>query len=69
MEIGAFFILVLVVIVLAIGGGAVWAIAGKLRRGQLDPSEDRTEPADTDEPRPLHRRVGNEQRTEFVHPR
>jgi hypothetical protein len=70
MEIGAFFILVLVVIVVAIGGGAVWAIAGKLRRGQLDPAGDETEPApEPNGRRPTHRRVSSEQQTEFVRPR
>jgi hypothetical protein len=70
MEIGAFFILVLVVIVVAIGGGAVWAIAGKLRRGQLDPEGDKTEPGvEPSERRPTHRRVSSEQNTEFVRPR
>jgi hypothetical protein len=70
MEIGAFFILVLLVIVVAIIGGGVWAIAGKLRRKQLDPSGDTTAPPTEPEgPRPRHHRVSSEQQTEFVHHR
>jgi hypothetical protein len=70
MEIGAFFILVLLVIVLAVLGGGVYAIAAKLRRDKLHPEGDRTEPAaDSQDGRPLHRRVSNEQHAEFVHDR
>jgi hypothetical protein len=70
MEIGAFFILVLVVIVVAIGGAVVWAIAGRLRRGQLDPEGDTTEPApESGGRRPTHRRASSEQQAEFVPPR
>jgi hypothetical protein len=70
MEIGAFFILILLVIVLAVLGGGVYAIAAKLRRDKLHPEGDRTEPApDGDAVRPVHRRVTNEQQAEFVHDR
>jgi hypothetical protein len=70
MEIGAFFILVLLVIVLAVLGGGVYLIAAKLRHDQLHPEGDRVEPApDGDGRRPQHRRVSSEQQAEFVHDR
>jgi hypothetical protein len=70
MEIGAFFILVvLVLVVLALGGG-VLAIATRLRGRQLDPRADKAEhPRQQAEPhdRPQHLEVENEeQRTRFV---
>jgi hypothetical protein len=70
MEIGAFFILVLLLIVLAILGGGVYLIAAKLRRDKLHPQGDRAEPAPEGQgSRPLHRRVTNEQQAEFVRDR
>lgn len=69
MEVGAAFLLILLVIVIAGAGLAVYAIAARLRRRQLDPREDRVETprAGTEEQgRPEHIRVGNEQRTRFV---
>jgi hypothetical protein len=70
MEIGAFFILLLLVIVLGVIGGGLYAIGEKLRRDKLHPEGDRTEAAPDDGgDRPVHRRVTNEQQAEFVHDR
>jgi hypothetical protein len=75
MEIAAFFILVIALIVLAVVGGGVYLIAARLRQKQLDPEADRVEgsadgrrsadgPRDRD--RPEHVELGKEQRTRFV---
>jgi hypothetical protein len=68
MEIGAFFILVIVVGVVAVIGGFVYAIATRLRHKQLDAAGDLVEdPSDADRrPRPEHVEVETEQRTRFV---
>jgi hypothetical protein len=63
MEIGAFFILVVAVVVLAALGGTVYVIAAKQRHQELDPEA--REPTG-EQPRPTHRAVENEQNTEFV---
>lgn len=67
MEIGAFFILILVLIVLAIVGGGVYLIAMWLRHRQLDPEEDKVEgPSETEQQtRPEHIRHGKAQRAHF----
>jgi hypothetical protein len=62
MEIGAFFILIIVLAVVLVLGGIVYAIAAKHRHEQLSPNA--TEAAR--EPRPTHHEVENEQRTDFV---
>ncbi len=62
MEIGAVFILVIVVAVVAVLGGAVYLIAAKRRHAEL--SSDAEEPGP--ERRPVHREVENEQSTDFV---
>lgn len=69
MEIGAFFILVIVLIVLAVLGGGVYAIAMWLRHRQLHPDEDKlAEPEKEPEAgvRPTHVRHGDAQRARFV---
>ena len=68
MEIGAFFILIVVLVLLAVLGGGVYAIATWLRHKQLDPEEDKVEgPAHTEhQRRPEHLAVDNEQDTRFV---
>lgn len=68
MEIGAFFILVILLVVLAAIGGFIYAIAARLRRKQLDPDGDKVEgPADAEQRRrPEHVEVENEQRARFV---
>jgi hypothetical protein len=67
-EIGAFFILLIVFVVLAVGGGLLYGVAARLRRAKLDPREDRLEsaPDATDDARPEHLRVANEQRSELL---
>jgi hypothetical protein len=68
MEIGAFFILVIFAGVVAVLAGLVYAITARLRRKQLDPTENLVEdPSDADRrPRPEHVEVETEQRTRFV---
>jgi flagellar basal body-associated protein FliL len=68
MEIGAFFILVILVIVLAVLGGGVYGIAMWLRHRQLDPEEDKVEGPEEPErqARPEHVRHGKAQRARFV---
>jgi heme/copper-type cytochrome/quinol oxidase subunit 2 len=63
MEIGAFFILVIVVVVVGIFGGIVYAIAAKRRHQELAPD---TSGPTGEQPRPTHHAVENEQNTEFV---
>jgi hypothetical protein len=65
MEIGAFFILVILVVVLGVGGGAIYAVATALRRKKLDPKEDKLDGTGA-ERRPEHLEVDSEQRTNFV---
>jgi hypothetical protein len=68
MEFGAFFILVILFVVLAGLGGGVYLIAAWLRHKQLDPEGDKVEgPADAEEhARPEHVRVDTEQKVRFV---
>jgi flagellar basal body-associated protein FliL len=69
MEIGAVFIFVIVLIVLAVLGGGVYAIAMWLRHRKLDPQEDKVEGprAETErQARPRHVRHGKAQRARFV---
>lgn len=62
MEIGAFFIIVLFVIVVGAIGGGIYLIAAKRRRAELSA----TATEETGERRPTHRRVENEQQSDFV---
>jgi hypothetical protein len=68
MEIGAFFILLLVLVVVGVLGGGLWVIARGLRRGKLASREDMIErDGDREEDRrPSHVRVSNEQRSRYV---
>lgn len=72
MEIGAFFMLVILATVLAVLGGGVYAIAMWLRRKQLDPEGDKlrgsVEPGEEPDaqPRPEHVEHGRAQRARFV---
>jgi hypothetical protein len=70
MEIGGFFLLIIVVVVLGVVGGAIFAIAARLRQKQLDPQGDKLEGrGDSDAPRPEHLRVESEQHSDFVRSR
>jgi hypothetical protein len=62
MEIGAFFILVIVAAVIAVLGGGLYLIAANRRHKELSPEAE--EPGA--ESRPVHRKVENEQNTDFV---
>jgi hypothetical protein len=68
MEIGAFFILIILLVVLGVLGGGVYAIASWLRHKQLDPEEDKLAgPPDTErQQRPEHLEVDNEQAARFL---
>jgi hypothetical protein len=69
MEAGAFFILVLALIVFAALGGGIYVIAMWLRDKQLDPEGDKVEgsgeKADPP-PRPEHVEHGKAQRAHFI---
>ncbi|HEX3910118.1 MAG TPA: hypothetical protein VHW67_05385 [Solirubrobacteraceae bacterium] len=62
MEIGAFFILVILAVVVAVLGGIVYAIAAKRRHKELSPDAEEPGP----EKRPTNHEVENEQNTDFV---
>lgn len=69
MEIGAFFILLILLIVLAVLGGGVYAVAMWLRHKQLDPEGDKVEGSGEDtetQARPEHIKHGKAQRAHFV---
>ncbi len=69
MEIAAFFILVVVLIVLAVLGGGVYAVAMWLRHRQLDPERDKVEGSGEEadaHPRPEHVEPGKAQRAHFI---
>lgn len=67
MEFGAIFILVLVVIVLAVLGGGLYALTMWLRGRQLHPEGNKLEDApEPDQRRPEHVEAENEQRTHYV---
>ena len=71
MEIGAFFILLIVLAVLAVLGGGVYLIAARLRGRELDSRRNRlaehTDPdVARDDSRPEHARVESEQRSRYV---
>jgi flagellar basal body-associated protein FliL len=68
MAIGAVFILVLVLIVLAVLGGGLYAVTMWLRHRQLDPEGDKVEGhGEPDrQARPEHVRHGKAQRARFV---
>lgn len=68
MEIGAFFILVILVLVLAVLSGGVYAIAAYFRHQKLHPAEDKLEGErdDRESRKPEHVRTGQAQRAHFV---
>jgi hypothetical protein len=66
MEFGGIFILVILLIVGAILGGGLYALAMWLRHGQLDPEEHEFEDDSDDRPRPEHIEVEDEQRTRLI---
>jgi hypothetical protein len=68
MEFGAFFILVILVIVVAALGGILYSLGWIGQKGKLHPADGLPgdESSAGEEPRPEHRRVTNEQQTEFV---
>lgn len=68
MEIAAFFILVIVLIVLAVLGGGVYLIAARLRHKQLDPEGDKVEGSTEPEQerRPEHREMDRAQKARFL---
>jgi hypothetical protein len=67
MEIGGFFLLIIIIAVLGVVGGGIYAIAARLRQKQLDPEGDKVEGRDGEEPaRPRHLKVESEQQSDFV---
>jgi hypothetical protein len=66
MEIGAFFILVIVLMVVAALGGGFYALTMWLRHKQLDPEEDKIEDEPQGRGRPEHVEVESEQNARFV---
>jgi hypothetical protein len=62
MEIGAFFILVIVAAVIAVLGGGVYLIAANRRHKELSSEAE----GSGQKSRPVHREVENEQNTDFV---
>ena len=69
MEIGAFFILVIFLIVVAVLGGGVYTVAMWLRHKQLDPEDEEVEGSGEEaesQARPEHVRHGKAQRARFV---
>jgi hypothetical protein len=68
MEIGGFFLLVIIVVILGVLGGGIYAIAARLRQRQLDPRGDQVEGSAGAEgsQRPQHVEVASEQRAHFV---
>lgn len=67
MEIAAFFLLVIVLIVAGVLGVLLFGTGSFLRHRKLDPEEDEIEGArEEEQPRPEHLRVENEQQAHFV---
>jgi hypothetical protein len=68
MEIGAFFILVLLVVVLAVIGGAIYAVAARGRRRQLSGKGGSldAQAAHGESERPEHVAVDTDQRAGFI---
>ena len=66
MEFGGIFILVLVLIVVAVLGGGLYALSMWLRGKQLAPEGDEIEGGRDEGPRPEHVEVENEQNARFV---
>lgn len=67
MEFGAFFILVILLVVIAVIGGILYSLGWIGQKGKLHPADGLPgDESSEEEPRPEHRRVTNEQQTEFV---
>jgi hypothetical protein len=66
MEFGGIFILVLVLIVVAVFGGGLYALSMWLRGKKLAPEGDQLESEPQERPRPEHVEVENEQKAHFV---
>jgi hypothetical protein len=66
MEFGAFFILVIVLVVVAVPGGDLYALALWLRVKDVEAVEDGVGCPREDRPRPEHVELENEQRARFV---
>ncbi len=66
MEVGAFFILVILLVVLAVLGGGFYALTMWLRGKKLAPEGDQIEGEQEQRPRPEHVEVENEQNARFV---
>jgi hypothetical protein len=67
MEIGAFFILIVLAAVVMVGGLLLYGVAAKLRRQKLHPAEDKLEgDKSVERGHPRHTRVANEQRAKII---
>jgi hypothetical protein len=66
MGIGAVFIFVLVVVVLAVLGAGFWALQGWLKHRQRAGEPMPGEPSEDEQARPEHVAVEDEQRTRFI---
>jgi hypothetical protein len=67
MEFGAFFILVILVVIVAAIGGVLYSLGWIGQKGKLHPADGLPgDESSAEESRPAHRRVTNEQQTEFV---
>jgi hypothetical protein len=66
MEIGAFFILVLLIVIVAVLGGGVYLTAGWLRHRQLDPDKTVDASPSQEPSRPEHNEVESEQNARFI---
>jgi hypothetical protein len=69
MEAGAFFVLVVLLVMLAIVGGGVYALISHFRRKKLNPKEDKLErrlAGGEEQARPEHVRDEKPQRARFV---
>jgi hypothetical protein len=66
MEFGGIFILVIVLIVVGLLGGGLYAVTMWLRRKKLAPAGEEIEGEQGERPRPEHLEVENEQRARFA---
>lgn len=66
MEIGGFFLLVVIAVVVGVLGGGVYAIAAYLRGQKYSPEGDKLEGPDDHRRAPEHLKVESEQRARFL---
>ena len=66
MEVGAVFILMIVLFVVAVLGAGIYALTMWLRHKRLDAEADKAESETRARPRPEHLEVENEQSARFV---